>query len=176
MRNSSYLSPAASLLALTYFWRGRPAFRRAHAFVYDALTHRACAGTDVLSRASALCGVRWAPRNVTPRVRGSSVNCLPANSADETPMLTGLLEPSRPLRDSSTVHPPHPVQYRCASESLSHMSLGLIATLHVFLRSRRDISCCVNVCAGAGVRLYEHADARCRSIIACVRSRLISDI
>ena len=42
-QNSSYLSPAASLLALTYFWRGRPAFRRAHAFVYDALTHRACA-------------------------------------------------------------------------------------------------------------------------------------
>ena len=88
-QNSSYLSPAASLLALTYFWRGRPAFRRAHAFVYDALTHRACAGTEVLSRASALCGVRWAPRNVTPRVRGSSVNCLPANSADETPYLRG---------------------------------------------------------------------------------------
>ena len=42
-QNSSYLSPAASLLALTYIWRGRPAFRRALAFVYDALTHRACA-------------------------------------------------------------------------------------------------------------------------------------
>ena len=190
MRNSSYLSPAASLLALTYF--GGVARRSAGLtpFVCDALTHRACAGTDVLSRASALCGVRWAPltgqheaTDVDARVSLETLNAAHAASECRAARAAAVArfagEPTRRAGSSRLEPPSNPekVGFRWSmwlSSRVARSSRRSVVT-YVARSSCRSVVASVGLVASLGRRVARSlVERRARSVVSSLGRRHVA--